>query len=123
VTNDTVLHGLPLVASVPAPRKMNRGFLKHASPINVVKEVASCIHCNSNDVMNCNAIHTAAMSQIQAYIPSRGMEIWQHCGQKELIISFYHHKYSPNLLNCVTCRLTENMFYCYHKLFHNSSIS
>jgi len=42
---------------------MNHGFLKYASPTNVVKEVAYCIHCNSNDVMNCNVTHTAAMSQ------------------------------------------------------------
>lgn len=63
MTNDTVYNGLPLASSVPEPRKMNRGFLKYASPTNVVKEVAYCIHCNSNDVMNCNATHTAAMSQ------------------------------------------------------------
>ena len=61
--NDIVQCSLPLASSVPEPRKMNRGFLKYASPTDVVTEVAYGIHCNSNDVMNCNATHTAAMSQ------------------------------------------------------------
>jgi len=79
---------------------MNREFLKYASPTNVVKEVAYCIHCNSNDAMNCNATQTAAMSQTWAHTPSRGMETWQHYGQKWQISSFYTNTntYSPILL-------------------------
>jgi hypothetical protein len=73
---------------VPEPRKMNRGFLKYASPTNVVKEVAYCIHCNSSDVMNCNATHTAAMSQTAAHSPPRGMETGQHCGQNGVSVHF-----------------------------------
>jgi hypothetical protein len=73
---------IPLVSSVPELRKMNHGSQKYAGPTNVVKVVASYIHCRSNGVMSYNATHIAAMSQIQAYSQKHGMEIWQYCGQR-----------------------------------------
>jgi hypothetical protein len=80
--NRILLQSIPLVFSVPELRKMNHGSRKYGGPTDVVKVVASYTHCRCNDVMNYNATHTEAMSQIQVYSQKHGTEIWQHCGQR-----------------------------------------